>query len=238
MAISEAFVDTLTHWGVPTSRIDVVENWAPLEEVPQGSRPNAWSERHGIEADQVVLLYAGTLGLKHRPELLLALADAFADDPNVRVVVASEGVGANWLRSKSSPGMEQIPFQPYDELPSMLASADVLLVLLEPDAGEYSVPSKVLTYHCAGRPILGAMPSMNLASSIIRTNDSGVVVDPNDVDAFVEQARCLIGDAGQRQRQGANARAYAERTFDIDAITDRFVGFVDDALADRAAGRR
>ena len=233
VVISEAFVETLEDWGVPLARIDVVENWAPLEEVPNGARPNAWSERHGIEVDHVVLLYAGTLGLKHRPELLLALADAFADDPNVRVVVASEGVGARWLRSKSSSSLEQIPFQPYDELPDMLASADVLLVLLEPDAGEYSVPSKVLTYHCAGRPILGAMPSSNLASSIILTNDSGVVVDPSDTDAFVASARCLIGDADGRRRQGANARAYAERTFDVEAITNRFVGFIDGVLAGR-----
>ena len=137
----------------------------------------------------MVLLYAGTLGLKHRPELLFALAEAFDDDPCVRVVVVSEGVGADWLRSKSSPGLELLPFQPYEDLPDMLASADVLLVLLEPEAGAYSVPSKVLTYHCAGRPILGAMPSSNLASSIIRTNDSGVVVDPSDIDAFVESAR-------------------------------------------------
>ena len=31
-----------------------------------------------ITDDQTVLLYAGTLGLKHEPKLLLALAEAFA----------------------------------------------------------------------------------------------------------------------------------------------------------------
>ena len=59
------------------------------------------------------------------------------------------------------------------------------------------------------------------------------IVDPSDTDAFVASARCLIGDADGRRRQGANARAYAERTFDVEAITNRFVGFIDGVLAGR-----
>ena len=37
VVISDAFVGTLRDWGVPSGRIDVVENWAPLEEVPNGA---------------------------------------------------------------------------------------------------------------------------------------------------------------------------------------------------------
>ena len=48
----------------------------------------------------------------------------------------------------------------------MLAAADVLLVLLDASARTFSVPSKVLMYLCAGRPILGgAMPLDNLFDS-------------------------------------------------------------------------
>ena len=102
----------------------------------------------------------------------------------------------------TAPRLELIPFQPYADLPDMLGSGDVLLVLLEPDAGVFSVPSKVLTYHCAGRAILGAIPGENLAARTIESNGAGVVVDPGDSDGFVAAALELIDDPAAPCRHG------------------------------------
>jgi glycosyltransferase involved in cell wall biosynthesis len=237
VVISEDFLGLLDQWGIATSKVTVVRNWAPLEEVRVSPRPNPWSERHHITDDQTVLLYAGTLGLKHEPKILLALAKAFADRPDVRVIVASEGLGANWLAERIDGNeMELIPFQPYADLPDMLGSGDVLLVLLEPDAGVYSVPSKVLTYHCAGRAILGAIPRENLAARTIESNGAGIVVDPGDADGFVSAARTLIDETGPRIRMGEAARQAAERNFDIDRITDEFVDVLASALGHPIVG--
>lgn len=224
VVISEDFLPALRDWRVDSARTTVIENWAPLEELPVRPRRNQWSERHGLAEDDIVFLYAGTLGIKHQPSMLLDLARAFGDRADVRVIVASEGIGANWLKEHAGPddGLELLEFQPYEDLPDMLASADVLLVLLEPDAGHYSVPSKVLTYHCAGRAILASMPADNLASRNIVATGSGIVVAPSDSGAFVEGARALAADPERRRELGAVARQYAERTFDIDHIVDRF----------------
>ena len=64
----------------PRTKVHVIENWAPLDELPLEPRDNEWSRAHGL-ADKRVLLYAGTLGLKHNPELLLRLAARFRDSP-------------------------------------------------------------------------------------------------------------------------------------------------------------
>ncbi len=225
VAIREDFLPTLRSWGVPTERTFVIENWAPLDELPLRARPNSWSERHGVDPSSCILLYAGTLGLKHQPSLLLDLARSFADRGDVRVLVASEGLGATWLADNTSPSdrLELFGFQPYEDLPDMLATADIVLVLLEPEAGAFSVPSKVLTYHCAGRPILGAMPAENLASRIIESNRSGIVVEPDDAAAFVAAAHLLVDDPDLRATMGRSGRRYAETTFDIERIGDRFV---------------
>ncbi len=225
VAISADFVPTLHGWGVSDDRIRVIENWAPLDELPLRPRPNQWSERHDVGNDQVVVLYAGTLGFKHQPSLLLDVARGFANRPDVRVMVASEGVGATWLREQASveDGLELFGFQPYEDLPDMLGTADVVLVLLEPDAGAFSVPSKVLTYHCAGRAIVASVPAENLAARIIEANVSGIVVDPSDATGFVNATRSLVDDQQRREAMGASGRAYAERTFDIARIGDEFV---------------
>jgi hypothetical protein len=69
-----------------------------------------------------------------------------------------------------------LPFQPFECLPDFLASTDVLLVLLEADAGRFSVPSKILSYLCETRPVLGAVPSGNAATRTLTQRTAGVVV--------------------------------------------------------------
>lgn len=95
----------------------------------------------------------------------------------------------------------------------------------------FSVPSKVLTYHCASRPILAAMPCGNLAARIIRAQESGLVVPPGSAGGFLEAADRLRNDAVQRSLLARNARAYAESTFDIAAIADRFEKVFAEALS-------
>jgi glycosyltransferase involved in cell wall biosynthesis len=220
IVITEDFLPALTAWGVEADRISVIENWAPLDQVTPMDKANPWSREHGL-ADVPVLLYAGTLGLKHDPSLILALAEHL---PDAKVVVVSEGLGANWLREHGAGATNLIllPFQPFDRLSEVLASADVLLVILEPTAGAYSVPSKVLTALAAGRAVLGAIPPSNLAARIIERVDAGVVVRPEDPAGFIEAGRSLLASPSRRDAMGRAGRAYAESEFQIGAITDRF----------------
>ena len=104
----------------------------------------------------------------------------------------------------------------------VLASGDILVVVLKPEAGVFSVPSKVLSYLAAGRPILAAIPADNLAARVIERADAGRLVPPRDPGRLVEAASAFLADAAARVRSGENARAYARDTFDIDRIADRF----------------
>jgi len=124
-----------------------------------------------------------------------------------------------------------MPFQPFEQLENVLGTADVLMAILEPDAGVFSVPSKVLSYLCAGRALLLAVPPENLAARIVAGREAGIVVPPTDTDAFVRAGMELAQDATRREQMGRNARAYAEETFDIRRITDRFLEIFDSALA-------
>ncbi len=226
VAITDDFKPIMVdQFGARPDKISVIPNWAPLESLPPLAKRNAWSERHGL-ADKRVLLYTGTLGMKHNPELLLAAAEGLRDDPEARVVVISEGIGADWLRARAAErsldNLLLLPYQPFEDLPQVLAAGDVLTGVLEEDAGVFSVPSKVLTYLCAGRPILLAVPAVNLAARMVESERAGLTVPPSDIRAYVASARRLIGDPSLASTCAENARAYAERTFDIAAIARRF----------------
>jgi glycosyltransferase involved in cell wall biosynthesis len=140
------------------------------------------------------------------------------------VVVASEGAGADWLAEHGShePALRLLPYQPHERLPEMLASADVLVALLEPAAGAFSVPSKVLTYLCAARPLLVSLPPDNLAARVVARSGGGVAVPPGDLGTFLAAAKSLYDDPERRAVLGRRARAYAETAFDVDAVASHF----------------
>jgi glycosyltransferase involved in cell wall biosynthesis len=236
VVITPDFLPLLELWGIDAGRISVVENWAPLDEITPLPKDNAWSREKGL-ADVPVFLYAGTIGLKHDPSLLLDLAERL---PDARIVVISEGIGADWLRDhgRQTANLTLLPFQPFDRLSEVLATADVLVAILESDAGAFSVPSKVLTALAAGRAILGAIPRSNLAARTIERAGAGTVVDPGDRTGFIEAGRAMLSDPTARQTAGRAARAYADSAFDIDTIADRFEAIVLDAVASGARSRR
>jgi glycosyltransferase involved in cell wall biosynthesis len=235
--ITEDFRDILWSWGIEHDRCTVIENWAPLADLPTRRRDNGWRAEHGL-GDRFVYLYTGTLGLKHRPELLYRLAEHRSD---AEVVVVSEGMGEQrlreMLREHPLPNLRLLPFQPMESYPDILGSADVLVALLEPTAGTFSVPSKVLSYLCAGRPVLGAIPPENLAARTIERAGAGLVVEPTDEEAFLVAAKRLRVEEVLRHGTGQAARAYAEATFDTDRITDRFEAVIERAVVRRAPVR-
>jgi glycosyltransferase involved in cell wall biosynthesis len=234
VAIAPAFAEILAGWKVPAKRVTVIENWAPLEEIPALPRVSEWSRRQGLEG-KTVFLYSGTLGMKHRPDLLYRLAREL--DSTCRVVAITEGIGREYLEKMPKlETLQLLDFQPYDELPKVLASADVLLATLEADAGQFAVPSKVLSYLCAGRPLLLAAPKVNLAATVVERSGAGFVADPDRPEEWVEAAQRLAGDASLRASLGENARRYAEREFEISRIATRFEDILIKTAAESSRG--
>jgi colanic acid biosynthesis glycosyl transferase WcaI len=226
VVISTDYLSVLEGWGLDVSSYHVVENWAPLDELPTLEKSNAWSIDHDLDS-RFVFLYSGTLGLKHDPSLLVELADHL---PSAMVVVVAEGPGADWLRDRAreQPRDNLLVLRgvPYEHLPAVLASADVLVALLEPGAGVFSVPSKVLSYLCAGRPTLAAVPAENLAHRLLADTKSGVVVEPNDRAGFLVAASKLFEDDALREQLARAATAYSREAFNIERIAARFTDIV------------
>jgi colanic acid biosynthesis glycosyl transferase WcaI len=225
VAITDDFRGILSTWRVDPARVHVIHNWAPLEGLPVRPRENEWSRAQGL-GDGLRFIYSGTLAMKHNPGLLLELARLLDTDLLGQLIVISEGSGVKWLAEQAAAAklrsLKCLAFQPFEAMPDVLGSADVLVAILEGDAGVFSVPSKVLSYLCAGRPLLLAVPSENLAAKIVVECGAGLVVEPTDVAGFCAAARKLIESPPLRQQFGAAARQYAEANFDIGRITDRF----------------
>lgn len=225
VVIAPSFVPVHEGWGT-ADKVTVIPNWAPLDEIQPRPRKNEWALEHELD-DVRTLLYSGTLGLKHNPALLVRLAHAVQQQGQpVRLVVVNEGPAVDVLREEARRlGVEVtlLPFQPYERLPEVLASGDLLVVLLEREAGAFSVPSKTLSYLCAGRPVLGLMPGENLAATLV-SRAGGLVLPPTDdsVEAAARWSAGVLADAELRDELGEASRDLAEQEFALDRCATTF----------------
>jgi colanic acid biosynthesis glycosyl transferase WcaI len=230
VSITPDFNKLFRKWKIDPDKITVIPNWAPLEEIPVTDQNNSWSKTNGLD-NYFCFMYSGTLGLKHNPDLLLNLATHFEKSADVKVVVISEGVGADYLKKKVTDKKIQnlivLPFQNFVDLPNVFGAASVLVGVLEPEAGVYSVPSKILAYMCAGKPILLSVPFDNLSSKIIINNQAGICSEPGNLKEFIQCAQQLYSDERLRLTTGLNARKYAQENFNIEAICNRFIRIIE-----------
>lgn len=234
VVIADAFRSVHARWGT-VHKTTVIPNWAPLDEIVPRERANPWAAEHALIGSPT-LLYSGTLGLKHNPALLVALARRVRElGTDVGLVVVTEGPSVDVLRTAAlgcDLPLTLLPFQPYDRLSEVLGSGDVLIVLLEPDASEFSVPSKTLSYLCAGRPIVGLMPQANEAAVLLERADCKVLPPlETSIDAA---ARWVVDLLAARQRCadiGRATRALAEQEFALEDTVSAF-----EKLLSRAAG--
>lgn len=239
VVIAESFVDVHREWGTD-DKVTVIPNWAPLDEIYPVERKNDWAVEHELD-DVRTIVYSGTLGLKHNPALLVRLARRMIDAGQpVRLTVVNEGPAEQALREEASRldvPLTLLPFQPYDRLPEVLGTGDLLVVLLEQDAGAFSVPSKTLSYLCAGRPVLGLMPEENLAARLV-DEAGGLVLAPEDasVGAAAQWATSLLADGERRTELGIAARELAEREFALEGCADAFEQLLAGACGGTARG--
>ena len=223
--ISDDFAAYAAKQNYSPKRSVVIENWASLEDLPVFPKDNEWARKNSLH-NKFVFLYSGTMGLKHNPGTLLKLARQFKESKDVRIVLVSQGIGRDFLenakRKEHLDNLVLLDFQPYSQLPKVLGSADVLLASVEPDAGSFCVPSKILSYMCSERPILISVSPQNLAARIIIRSDAGFVTAPGDDSDFMNKAVQLYENRQRCQELAQNARRYAESTFDIDQIGSIF----------------
>ncbi|HMA53759.1 MAG TPA: glycosyltransferase family 4 protein [Acidobacteriota bacterium] len=217
--ISDGFARNLRSKGVPEAKLAVLPNWVDTEFLAPGPKDNPVSRRLGLEG-KFVVMYSGTISISSNRALERALEAAalLAADREVVFAVVGEGLKKGSLRDKAAAlGLGNtvfLPFVPYPELPALLASSDVLLVPLDRDKSELSVPSKLYSFMAAGRPILGLASPDSEVAVLLRDHDCGLTASPDDPGAIAAAVRTLKGAAETRAALGAHARAYVVRRFD------------------------
>jgi colanic acid biosynthesis glycosyl transferase WcaI len=170
-----------------------------------------------------VALYAGTIGYVSGAGILVDAARRLQSRQDIILLVVGEGVVKEEIRARARregvANLRFLPFQPAEELSRMQSAADVGLITLLPEAGENSVPSKMLGYLAAGRPVLASVRTDSSTALAIAEGECGRVVPPQDAGALARAIQAAAGDPAWVRQAGRNAREYFLARYSRSACT-------------------
>jgi len=220
----------LSTWQINQNKISVIENWGNLDQIKFNKKKNyEFLKENNLDIDKFTIMYTGTLALKHDPDLIIKIANSNLD---LQIIIIGIGSGYQVLKNKLDlpKNIKILNLQPFDKMNMVLSSTDIFLAMLNNDAGKYSVPSKILNYLCAGKPIILSAPKDNLASKIIRESNSGSVFNPDNFDELNKFINKLKNENETRKVLSENARKYAENNFQIKEISLKFKNIINNII--------
>jgi colanic acid biosynthesis glycosyl transferase WcaI len=113
-----------------------------------------------------------------------------------------------------------------------MAAADLFLLNQHPDMIEAVIPSKLLTYMAASRPIIVAAHPESEAARQVRTADCGLCVPPNQPADLANAIVWLAKEPTARAILGRHGREFAIKYYARETLLARY----EQALLDAAAG--
>ena len=238
MAISEGTKRSVVEVGVEPSKVVVVPNVLRTEEIQYTQQGRARvRDQLGIPEHAFVV---GCISRFHPKKRNDVVVDAVRElnDARVHLILAGAGETESQLRALAAPLGERAHFiaTPGSDVADVLSAFDVSVFCPSPTEG---APRAVILGMLAERPCL-ATGAEGVADMI--TPDIGGIADPeNDPESLRALLVRYLDDPQRAQREGAAARAHAERTYAAPVVAALIEGLLDDAIASadsRARSRR
>ena len=226
LVICEGFASSLRSKGVPESKIHIIPDWVDTRFIRPNPSQDGFRRTHRIASSDFLVLHTGNMGAKQKLDNLLEAASLLQSLPDLRFCLVGDGSDRVRLEqcahNLALPNVRFLPLQPREVLPSMLASADVLLLNQASRVVDMVIPSKLLTYLAAGRPVIAAVPPASEASRCLGDAGGGLVVEPENPAQLAAAILNLYEHRDRALQMGLAARRYAESHFASDRILARY----------------
>lgn len=217
IVIGEAFRANLLAKGVPPARVTCIPDWADTERIRPMLRDNAFRQQQGVPAEHVLILHAGNMGAKQGLRCVIDTATLLRDLPDVHFLLVGDGNERleleTLVHSRRLTNVRFLPLQPDDAVAEMLAATDLLLLSQRPTLTDAVVPSKLLTYLAAGRPVLAAAEAGSTAARLVQASGGGIVIPPDNPAALARVIEQWRRDASAGAEMGQRGRRYVTEQY-------------------------
>lgn len=158
------------------------------ESIFENIKPKQFDEKH------IEILFAGNIGKAQSIETIIKAANELKDDKRFMFHIVGGGseLENSELLTKDLK-LNNVKFygpKPVTEMPHYYEMCDAALVSLENKGyANMTIPGKVQTYMCAGKPIIGAINGAT--QNLIKENEIGVCCNSEDFVELGNIIRCL-----------------------------------------------
>jgi colanic acid biosynthesis glycosyl transferase WcaI len=224
--ITDGFTENLTAKGVPAEKIRCIPNWVDVKFIrPLPKLDNAFRKAHNLQ-DKFVVMYSGNIALTQGLKTVIRAAAAVQHVSEIVFVIVGEPQALAVLEESCvEHGLENVrllPFQPREQLPEMLAAADVGLVMQKSNVVSFNMPSKIQVLLASGRPIVASVPLTGTAARAIQQSGGGVVVEPEKPELLAEAILKLQANPAEAEALGLQGRRFAVLNYAFEQALSRY----------------
>ena len=230
---TRAFADTVAERGVGEEKRRLLPNGADVELFRPLPRENEIAAEYPF-GDRLVVMYSGLLGIKHGLETVIETAALLRDREDVVFFLRGEGPRREALEAQVRElDLTNVIFggeRPIEEVPYLLARADVCVTNLLPDAYlEKIVSVKIFEYLACSKPVVGGLRGEG--ARVLEASHGGIAVEPGDAQAMADAVRELLDSPERRAEMGEAGRRYVVEHHSRAAIAARLEGLLDEVVS-------
>lgn len=231
VGLAPGICDGIARKSQKNKEIILIPNGCDLDLFSPGKREDLKIE--GILPTDTIAVFTGAHGVANGLSAVLDTANVLIERgrTNIKFVFVGEGKQKSMLieRAKRENLTNCIFLDKMSktELKNIICCADIGLQILANIPAFYygTSPNKFFDYITAGRPVLNNYPGW--LADMIRENECGVIVEPNNPNAFADGLVLLADNPEIREKYGNNARRLAENKYSRDILASQFVDFVE-----------
>lgn len=218
-------------------KIFTIPNWVDKNKLELVSK-KIFREEVGISLDAVVIGYGGNIGVAAGLEKVIKELEYIESHKKIFFVIAGSGSLLEECKrvANEKPWFKFIFHTPWkqEETSKVLAAADILILPTSGDQSLVSVPSKLITYMLASRPVLAVCDENSEVNQIIQASECGWLIQPaklqdinNLIKTIIELPESLL------LQKGVSGREYALKNFTSEVCLPKVIDVITSALPGR-----
>jgi colanic acid biosynthesis glycosyl transferase WcaI len=236
IVISERFAEIYrVNRGVEQDRVHVVPNWSDSRSLVLDDQSDQFRAAQGIPQEAFLMVYAGNIGMAAGVETVIEAFRHLRDEQPAHLLVAGEGSNLATCQALAREVPEgRIWFYtpwPVEETSTVLRAADVLVLPTRGSQSLASVPSKLISYMLAARPVVALAVADSDIARIIEQAGCGWVVEPDQPEILAMRIRQIMAlEPVRLARRGEYGRRFALRNLTREACLPAVIDILESAV--------
>lgn len=197
-------------------------NWIDVEKFSK----NKLETHKYLSADRFKILYSGNIGAKQDWVFFTEFLNKLKSIDNVEVIVVGEGAEKEKFiqKIKDYSFVKHYNLVPYEELPSLLSSADLHILFQKTDVIDTVMPSKILGMMASAKPSMVTGNLKSEVASVFKDSKGGFYFDGKSIEDLINQIILLKENKEMCLDLGQNAKSYVEEKYSKDKVLNKFIG--------------